>query len=111
MAQTHAVSGQPINVHATWPTKSVTLVKADCLEVARLSLPTGARMPRHAAPGEITLLGVSGHMSLVLDDRTIRIGPGDFVHLHAGEPHAVEVHEDVQVLLTLCLHPGASARS
>jgi quercetin dioxygenase-like cupin family protein len=109
MAQTHAVSGQAVNVLATWPTRTTALLKADCLEVVRLSLPAGARMPRHAAPGEITLLGVSGRMSLLLDDRIVRMVPGDFVHLHAGEPHAVEAHDDVQVLLTLCLHPTSAA--
>jgi quercetin dioxygenase-like cupin family protein len=69
-------------------------------------------MPRHAAPGELTLLGVNGHMTLLLDDRAVAIGPGDFVHLHAGKPHAVQADEDVQVLLTLCLHPtGAASES
>ena len=38
----------------------------------------------------MTLLGVSGLMNLLLDDRSVRIGPGDFVHLHAGKPHAVQ---------------------
>lgn len=103
MAQPHADSGQVVNLLADWPASTSAVLKAECLEVIRLALPAGTRMPRHAAPGEITLLGVSGRMRLVLDDRSIAIGPGDFVHLKAGEPHAVEAHDDVRVLLTRCL--------
>jgi quercetin dioxygenase-like cupin family protein len=107
MAQLHAVSGQAVNVLAAWPTKTTAVLKAECLEVVRLALPAGTRMPRHAAPGEITLLAIRGRMSLLLDRGTIRMCAGDFLHLEAGEPHAVEAHDDVQVLLTLCLHPAA----
>lgn len=109
MAQPHAESNQVVNLLADWPASTTAVLKAESLEVIRLALPAGTRMPRHAAPGELTLFGVSGCMSLVLDDRSLSIGPGDFVHLKAGEPHAVEAHEDARVLLTLSLRPAESA--
>ena len=67
MAQPRVDSGQVVNLLANWPVSTTALLKARCLEAVRLALPAGTRMPRHAAPGEITLLGVSGRMSLVLD--------------------------------------------
>lgn len=83
------------------------LVKADSLEVVHLVLPAGRVMPRHQAPGEITILGLRGVLSLQLDTHRVDIGPGDFIHLAAAEPHAVEALSDASALLTLCLHRTA----
>ena len=59
--------------------------------IVREELRAEARLPRHPAPSEITLLGVSGLMNLLLDDRTVRkwIGrrPGFVVkELELGTP-------------------------
>ncbi len=56
----------------------------------------------HAAPGEITLHGLGGRVALLVGTRRMVIGPGDLVHLGAGEPHAVEAIESSVLLLTLC---------
>lgn len=106
MALPHARSGEVIalgRLPATpAPGVSHALIRAPQLEVARLVLPAGRALPTHAAPGEITLQGLGGRVELSLGTRRIAVGPGDLVHLAAGEPHAVEALEPSVLLLTLC---------
>lgn len=88
------------------------LLKAESLELVQLVLPAGAVLPEHAAPGEITLLGLQGCLIVRLRDRDLRLEAGDLVHLAPGEPHAVHAQADSRALLTLCLHrqpPSAAA--
>lgn len=108
MATPRTPTAQVIALHeglgATAPVRTQALLKAASLELVRLVLPAGARLPEHAAPGEITLQGLQGRLLLQLRDRTLLLGPGDLVHLDAGEPHAVHALADSRALLTLCLH-------
>lgn len=106
MALPHAVSGEVIPLgrldSGAGAQRTHALIRAPQLEVARLVLPAGHRMPEHAAPGEITLQGLAGRVDLVLGGRRVALGPGDLVHLAAGEAHAVEAIEPSVLLLTLC---------
>jgi quercetin dioxygenase-like cupin family protein len=108
MATPRTPTAQLIALHegpdATVPPRTQALLKADSLELVHLALPAGARLPEHAAPGEITLQGLQGRLLLQLRSRTLLLGPGDLVHLAAGEPHAVHALADSRALLTLCLH-------
>lgn len=107
MATPHATSGEPFalaRVAAPATSGSAAVIKADSLEVVRLRLTAGRGLPRHAAPGEITLLGLAGTITVVLDDRAVDLGPGDFLHLGRGAPHAVQAPQDADALLTICLH-------
>jgi quercetin dioxygenase-like cupin family protein len=91
------------------------LIKTESLELVQLVLPAGTGLPEHAAPGEITLLGLQGCLVVRLRDRALRIEAGDLVHLAAGEPHAVHAEADCRALLTLLLHrpplPAEPARA
>jgi quercetin dioxygenase-like cupin family protein len=96
------------NVHTAPRTRA--LLKADSLELVHLVLPAGACLPVHAAPGEITLCGLVGTLTLELADRTLQLGPGALVHLSRGEPHAVRSDGGAHALLTICLHRTAPQR-
>lgn len=65
----------------------------------------------NAAPGEITLFGLSGTLTLELRDRTLRVGAGDFVRLARGVPHAVHSADGASALLSLCLHREPPSRN
>lgn len=91
--------------------RTQALLKAESLELVHLVLPAGGRLPVHAAPGEITLLGLSGTLTLELADRTLQLGPGALVHLARGEPHAVLSVGGARALLTICLHRAAPLRT
>lgn len=107
MATPRAQTAQVIPLHdarpAPAPRRTHALIKTDALELVQLVLPAGAALPEHAAPGEITLLGLQGCLVLQLRDRALRLEPGDLVHLAPGEPHAVQAQADSRALLTLCL--------
>lgn len=113
MAIPHARSGEVISLRraaepAAAPPMPMThaLLKARQLEVVRLRLTAGKTLPEHAAPGEVTLLGLEGTLALILGQRRLLVGEGDLVHLAAGEPHAVQALEDCSALLTICLQRG-----
>ncbi|HVK31044.1 MAG TPA: cupin domain-containing protein [Burkholderiaceae bacterium] len=107
MAQTRARSGQVVRLRpfgtALAGARTQAVLKAAQLEVVRLVLQRGAGLPIHAAPGEITLLGLEGRVELGLPTHKVELGPGDFIHLAAGEPHALHALEAVSLLLTLRL--------
>ncbi|WP_113519478.1 cupin, partial [Escherichia coli] len=64
MATPHAAPGELIDVRplgaALQQAKSVALIRSTHLEVMRLVLPTGGRIPVHQAPGEITVQCLEG---------------------------------------------------
>lgn len=106
MALQHGASGEVVLLaaHRAAPPRTQAVIKAESLEVVQLALPPGGRLPVHTAPGEITLFGLSGTLTVELRDRTLQLGPNQFVHLARGEPHAVHTIGGACALLTLCLH-------
>lgn len=107
MAQVHASSGDAVELRPLVPAlgsqRTHAILKAKQLEAVHLILPAGGRLPEHAAPGEITLMGIEGEMLLGFDGRSTRIRPGTFVHLPAGVRHTVDALTAASALLTLCL--------
>jgi quercetin dioxygenase-like cupin family protein len=109
MAQPHARSGQVVPLHplalASLAQRTTAILKAEQLEVVQIVLAAGKTMPEHHVPGEITLLCLVGKIVLRTPSAELQLGPGDFVHLSRGEPHALTALEDARVLLTICLAP------
>lgn len=107
MAQTHARSGQVVPLHpwslASVPARTTAILKGEQLEVVQLVLSAGKTLPEHQVAGEITLLCLTGAMVLLTSQGAQTLGPGDFVHLQGGEPHAVTARDDATALLTICL--------
>lgn len=107
MAQPHARSGQVVPLHpladASTPPRTTAILKAEQLEVVQVVLAAGKTMPEHHVPGEITLLCLVGRIVLRTPNAELQLGPGDFIHLCRGEPHALTALEDASALLTICL--------
>lgn len=107
MAQTHARSGQVVSVlplgDRLGSLRTTAILKADQLEVVQIVLAAGKTMPEHHVPGEITLLCLAGRIVLRTPSAESQLGPGDFIHLRRGEPHALTALEDATALLTICL--------
>ncbi len=105
MAQARIRSGEvhPLQPARDAPARTTALIKSRELEVIRLVIRAGEALPEHAAPGEMTMLGMAGRLELVTPERTLEIGPGDFVHLGARVPHTVRGVQDASALLTLSL--------
>ncbi len=80
-----------------------SLVKSETLEVRRLTLPKGRRIPTHHASGEIIVHCLEGRIAFTANGETRDVGAGQLVVLAAGEPHSLVGLEDSTVLVTKVL--------
>jgi quercetin dioxygenase-like cupin family protein len=108
MAISHAASGDLIDISAL-PERgkaavSMTLVRANHIEVFRLILPAGKVLQEHAAAGSITIQCLAGVVELDAHGHTQTLHPGTLVYLDDAQPHAVRVLEDASLLITMLLH-------
>ena len=110
MAQTHALSGQVIDLRPPagpgGDGVSTALLKSAQLELIRLVLPRGKAMREHQVPGEITVQCIDGLIEFSAGGASQRLGPGQLVHLAGGQPHALLALDDAVALLTICLQPA-----
>lgn len=80
-----------------------SLVNTETLEVRRLTLPKGRRIPTHRAPGEITVHCLEGRIEFTANGETRDVGAGQLIVLAAGQPHSLVGLEDSTVLVTKVL--------
>lgn len=85
---------------------NINLIRTPHLQLVRLNMAAGQRMPVHHVPGEITLHCLSGKVDIEVPSRVCSLRSGQVVVLGADEPHGLLAHEASVVLLTL-LHPPA----
>ena len=106
MALTHLGPGEVANLCAPSPAvanKTATLVKTPRLEVIRLVLPAGKRIPPHAVARELTVQCLSGSVVFEACEKRQTLAPGDLLYLEGGELHALEALENVTLLVTILL--------
>ena len=107
MALPHARSGQVVSIlplgSQLGDSSTSAILKATQLEVIRVVLPAGQALRQHDTPGEITLQCLEGAVELQASGTTYLLRAGDFVHLQAGAPHALQALEDTSLLLTICI--------
>ena len=107
MAIAHAISGEVLDLltpgmHTT-PDKTIALFKAQDLEVMRLVMPAGKRMPDHAISGSITLQCLRGRVDLLLPDRTSALRAGQFAYVAGGVAHGLYAQQDSELLVTIAI--------
>ncbi len=83
--------------------RTSALVKSAQLEVIRLVLPAGKEIPKHRAPGAITVHCLEGVAAFTALGQTQELACGHLLYLPAGVEHSVRGVEDAMVLLTLQL--------
>lgn len=108
MSIPHAASGELIDI-STLPehskgTGSMTLVRANHIEVFRLILPAGKVLQEHTAAGSITIQCFAGVAELDAHGRTQTLHPGTLVYLDDAQPHTVRALEETSLLITMLLH-------
>ncbi|MFC3107870.1 cupin domain-containing protein [Undibacterium arcticum] len=110
MSLHHADSGELLHLDpAPAPLSefsSIALIKTEQLEVIRMTMPTGKKMPEHQVPGAVTLQCLAGSIELSAHGRAIQLGANDLVYLAGGAPHALLALENSTALLTILLHPA-----
>jgi quercetin dioxygenase-like cupin family protein len=90
--------------------KTTTLVKTSELEVIRLVVSAGKEIPMHKAPGPITVQCLDGRVSFTACGESQELGPGDFLYLPVGVPHALKGIEDSSLLVTIRLPKKDAAK-
>ena len=107
MAIRHAQPGEVIDIRplgaAVGSSQTTTLVKSSTLEVIRLVLPAGKKIPEHHVAGEITVQCLEGEVDFTAAGETQRLSAGQLLFLSGGEPHALQAVQDASVLVTILL--------
>ncbi|SFN10072.1 cupin domain-containing protein [Variovorax sp. OV329] len=107
MAIAHAVSGEVVDLLApggvTTPDKTLALFKAKDLEVMRIVLPAGKRVPDHSVPGSITVQCLGGQVELFLPHQTAVLSAGQFAYVGGGVPHGLHALKDSDLLVTIAI--------
>lgn len=105
MATHHAKPGEIVNLD-TWtqdlPSEHTkAIVKTEEMELARLYLPAGKKIPNHKVSGPITVHCIKGQIDFTAMGATQELQPGELLHLMPGEPHSLHAVVDSVVLLTI----------
>lgn len=113
MATEYARSGDVVDVLRHDPAigepRSVALVHEARLEVMRLVMPAGKRLPEHRVFGPITMHCVAGAVDVLAGGERRRLAAGQLMYLAGGVPHAVEAGEDACLLVTMVLDEAGGA--
>jgi quercetin dioxygenase-like cupin family protein len=80
--------------------RSAHLVRAESLEVIRLSLKAGDEIPNHHARGEIVVQCLDGHIAFTAGGQTRDLRAGQLLYLSPGEEHSLKSIEKSIVVLT-----------
>ncbi|ASC68383.1 cupin domain-containing protein [Achromobacter denitrificans] len=92
------------------PPVSISLLRTTDLQLIRLVLPAGHRMPSHQVPGVLTLHCLSGQVDVETPARQCTLAEGQLVMLQGGEPHSLHARAPTVVLLTLIHQPPEAWR-
>lgn len=111
MALPRARSGEPVALSPLGPAlpaaRTTAVLKGRQLEIVRLVLRAGEGLREHSAPGEVTVHVIEGEIDFQVPGGTHRLRAGDFIHLEAGQPHALQARVDSSAVVTIAL--GAPA--
>lgn len=103
----HCAPGEVINLHRLneqVPQNSTfALVKTEKMEVIRMFLPRGKKIPAHHVPGEITVQCLSGRVAFGVESRFRELQAADWLFLSSNQEHSLHALEDSVVLVTIHL--------
>jgi quercetin dioxygenase-like cupin family protein len=107
MAIPHAAAGQPVDIPSLGAAPSdrvtKTLFKTPELEVMRMVVLKGKKIPSHRVSKPVVMHCLDGRASVTAMGRTQELAPGQLLHLPGGELHALEGIEDTSILVTILL--------
>lgn len=70
----------------------------------RICMASGNIMKEHSAPGPITIMVLSGMISVASGHESLVLQNGEMVSFDANAPHSLEAHEQSVIRLTLSLN-------
>jgi quercetin dioxygenase-like cupin family protein len=82
-------------------TVSRTVLKAEGARLVLFAFDAGQELTEHTAAVPVLLQALDGAFDITAAGRTVRLAPGDVVHLGTRTPHAVVALEPSRLLLTM----------
>lgn len=82
---------------------TTSLLKTPALQLMRMVLQAGQRVPEHHVAGAITVHCLEGEVVISTPSRECHISAGQLVMLEGGEPHALAAAADSSLLVTVLL--------
>jgi quercetin dioxygenase-like cupin family protein len=107
MARPHLSSGGIISIlplgNLINSTPTVAIFKDEHLEVIRIVLTAGMRIPTHAVAGPITVQCIEGEVDISIDGANRKICAGDLLYLASGVGHDLTAIVNSSLLVTIVL--------
>lgn len=75
--------------------------RGDGLDVTVFAFDTGEQLTEHTAARAAVVQLVSGRLRFTVDGEQLDLGPGCWLHMQPGAPHALVATEPTVMLLTL----------
>jgi quercetin dioxygenase-like cupin family protein len=109
MAMQHLSSGGIMSIlplgNLIKSTPTAAIFKNEHLEVIRIVLTAGMRMPTHAVAGSITVQCIEGEVDIGVDGVNRKICAGDLLYLAGGVEHDLTAIVNSSLLVTIALLP------
>ena len=80
---------------------AITVFKTNGMRIVLIALHEGAEMIKHVAEGIISVQVLEGKIQFSTDEKSIELGKGQMLAMHAGISHSVLAKEKAIFLLTL----------
>jgi quercetin dioxygenase-like cupin family protein len=81
--------------------RTMPLLKTEALEIVRLLIPAGEKVPTYQAQGEVILHCLEGAVQLLALGKPQVLNAGQLVYLVLQEPFSLQGIEDSSVLVTM----------
>lgn len=88
----------------TWKTSdrnAITVYKTEGMSIVLIAIHEGAVIPKHVAPGILSLQLLEGEISFTTDEESVNLTEGMMVTLHKSKPHSVTALKKSVFLLTV----------
>ena len=107
MSTQHCEPGSVVNLlhlDTRLPSEATfALVKTKQMEVIRMLLPKGKKIPIHKVTGEITVQCIAGKITFDVENEAREMKTGDWLFLTGNQNHSLEAFEDSVLLVTILL--------
>ncbi len=106
MAIRHVSAGEVINLlddAEGAEGRTTTLLKTPRLEVLRMVLPAGKKIPPHSVQHEVIIQCLTGKVVFETRGQRRTLTPQDLLYMEGGDQHALEGLEPSTLLVTILL--------
>lgn len=95
--------GEVVDIFSTWRDAEVNsvVIRTERMEVSRLHVAAGRRIPTYEAQGEVVILCVEGRVAVEALGRIHELQSGQLLDLLLNEPFGLQAHDESSLLITI----------